>query len=419
MGFLDKLTAKVVDTQSGLTAGLLAAQGKLHSSLTGLHSGAATAAELGFDPRHKPELAQVLAGEMADLSPAVRDARLAQLTKHRETKYPNLAWCNRCTRVYAGDRPSGSAVSGIERLFGSDDYRCIDFSFPSHAGYCVDCACIMGATIPCLITGQPFVPTPDPTVRGFGHSLVVPALAEVLKNGGIINADRSVRALTPLEIEGRQAVALAKKLFKECPVDVKPRLFFVKTAQPHWVIGHYVRIRASVVGLESAVSGYDERGVYYACVDEEVFQIKALEGRFEVDMAVDPERFSPERSSALGGAAAGAVTGGLHRASWGVHKWGGGGSIASGAALGAFQGLMAAHEESKRADAARDSAIQQHVNMTMETLNKIVSANLLTEQPPILAEAAAHAQGHQLSSWPNGVNVGAAAERLAKHPYSG
>jgi hypothetical protein len=385
----------------------------------GLLGGGGSNSDLVFLPSEFAEVERLKSGQIAELPPKLREGRVARLTKARE-KTPALAWCTRCTRVYAGDNPVGGIFSGLADAFGGNAHRCTVFVFPGHEGLCTDCACAAGATIPCLITGELFVPTPDASVEGFGHSLVVPHLAAILKQGGLIESDRSVRSLTPPEAQAKQAVSEAKRLFKECPVDVKPRAFFLQTPKPYWAIGHYARFRAEAVGLESAAGGFDSSGVYYARLDEQVFQVKQLEGRVEIDMSVDPEHFSVERANAIGGAATGALSGGLNRASWGAHQWGGGGAVAAGAAAGALSGLMAARAEQKAADEARDAAIRAHTDSTLKTVGDILKSVLMQQSPPLLAEPAHIPKYHQLAKWPDGVNVGAAAAaQLAKHPYSG
>ena len=233
-----------------------------------------------------------------------------------------------------------------------------------------------------------------------------------MKENAVLSADRSLRPLTALEAEVEVSVAQAKKLFKECPVDIKPRTFFISVPNPHWILGHYVRFRAEVIGLESAAGGYDADGTYYARVDHEAFQIKVLQGRLEFDMAVDPAHFSAERASAAGAAFTGAISGGAHRASWGMSKK----TVAAGAAYGAFQGLMAAGEEQRRADAARDQAIVAYATQTFETLSQIANSNLAATRPPILDDAGKMPARARISSWPAGVSVGRAAEKLANSP---
>ena len=347
----------------------------------------------------------------------MRESRVARLEGVRASLIPGLAWCPRCTRVFSGEGTAVGPMNPSGGALATHDHLCYEFLFPGHEGMCVECACALGATVPCLLTGQPFRPRPDLRIAGFGHSLLSPDIESAVNQGAIISPDRTVRPVTPAESAAEQAVAGAKHLFSTCPVDIKPRSYFVSMPNPHWLLGHYVRIRAEAVGLEVAVGGYDSDGAYYARVDQEAFQLKVLQGRVELDMAIDPEHFSIEKASALGSAVGGAVTGGLHRASWGVQHWGGGKAVAAGAALGAFQGLMAAGEQKRKAEAARREAMVAHANSTFEAISKIANSPLVAEQPPILADAGRPPQRARIATWPDGVNAGRAAARLAQYPY--
>jgi hypothetical protein len=372
---------------------------------------------LAFTGPERAEVRQLLTGARPELSPQVIHSRTSRLSQVKASAIPSLGWCSRCTRVFSTDGLTNAATVSPSGALAANDHRCAEFMFPGFDGLCADCACARGATIPCLVTGQMFHPRPDPSVAGFGHTLVSPEIEATIHQGGIIGPDRSIRAITASEAGAAQAVGDAKHLFKTCPVDIKPRSYFVSSPHPHWMLGHYVRIRAEAVGLEVAVGGYDVDGIYYARVDHEAFQLKIMQGRLELDMAIDPQHFSVEKASALGGMAAGAVSGGLQRASWGVHAWGGGKAVAAGAALGAFQGLMAAGQQKRQAEAARQQAMVAHAGSTFEAIGKIVNSPLMSEPPPILADAAQPAQRARLSTWPAGVNVGRAAERLAQFPY--
>lgn len=416
MGLFDKLTQAAAGLQAQQMAVAQKLAGKQSAMLGALGNPAAGKAhELRLTPQEVVEIRALLDGALPELSALVGDARRQRLESLRAASMPNLGWCLRCTRIHTGEPDCGimfALQDSVAGLMPGCDHRCTDFTFPEHDGHCVDCAIQLGATVPCVISGEMFAPRVDKAVSGFGHTIVSPAVEEVLKNGGVINADRTIRDRTPGEVEAETGVAAAKQMFKTCPVDIKPRIYFIAVPNPHWILGHYVRIRAEVMGLEAVAGGYDTDGTYYARVDNEGFQIKVLQGRIEIDMAVDPETFSPERASAAGAAFAGAISGGAHRASWGMS----GKSIAAGAAFGAVQGLMAAGEEKRRADAARDRAIVAYVGQTFETLGQIAKSELASSQPPILGEAGRVPQRAKLTTWPTGIDVGRAAARLAKQP---
>lgn len=414
LGMFGKINSATMAVQSQVLPN--ATPSKVTSLFSRLRIGGGAGFGINLSQPEREELQHLFSGHRTELAPTTHQERVTRLQGAKRSMYPGLAWCSRCTRVYAGETDKGGLAGALTGAINGTDHRCSEFLFPGFEGLCIECACARGAKIPCAVTGELFAPRSDDEVEGFGHTIVSPQVEEMLKQKAIIEADRSIRMISELELEAEAAVKAAKRLFKECPVDIKPRSYFVTLRNPHWLIGQYVRVQASVVGIEVAQGGYDADGTYYARADGEAFQLRVLDGRLEVDMAVDPDQFSPERANAIGSAATGAFTGGMHRASWGVQGWGGGKAVAAGAALGAVQGLMAAAEQQRQADAARAELIKFYVNGVFGNLETIVKTRLFESEPQMLARAARVPKRTRITAWPDGINVGRAAAQLAKHP---
>lgn len=420
MGFLDKVTQLqksamegAMSLQKASMAGAAALQKAQLSAMQSRMGGGPAQIELLNDEQAAVRF--VLQG--AEMPDQIRATRVARLEHIRASERPDLAWCPNCTRVYRGLKaPNQGLMAGIAdamaSIGASNEHKCTEFCFPPHAGHCLECAIARGAQIPCALTGQMITPRPDPSVDGFGHSIVRDDLHELLKDGGVIEPDRSVRPMTPQERSAVKGINRVRRMFKECPVDVKPRTAFVELTNPHWVLGHFARICAEAVGLETAEGGYAADGTYYCQVDHNYFTLKPSRDRFEIDMCVDKEHFSIETANAAGSAFKGAVSGGL-----GVGVFTGNSrSIASGAAFGAVGGLMAAAEEKKQADAARDMAITVHCAETTKLMIDLAKSPLANTRPPMLAEAGTAPKRTEIRSWPDGIDVGRAASILQKHP---
>jgi hypothetical protein len=185
------------------------------------------------------------------------------------------------------------------------------FLFAGFDHMCVDCACESGAQIPCIVTGESFAPTSDASVRGFGHTLVHPRIAALVREGAVIEADRSVRPYTDSEREAIALVATVKGMFGQYPSKRREiELPLRETAPQHFAgprhkghVSNFLRLYSRQEDIAHCASddGLYARNSLWAVIIRELHNKPYMRGRawFEIGMAVNPERLTELKGSAV------------------------------------------------------------------------------------------------------------------------